>query len=194
VLYDHVVVRHGCVVGARCILHPGVVIGSDGFGFAQDASAERGVEHLKIPQLGDVVVEDDVELGANCCVDRAALGTTRLGAGSKIDNLVQIGHNVELGRGCILVAQSGVAGSSTLGDGVVLAAQAGISGHLEIGAGAMVFGQSGVMNDVEPKGRMMGSPAVPQAEHFRTLVRIAKLDSLFSRVKKLERLLGGAGD
>jgi UDP-3-O-[3-hydroxymyristoyl] glucosamine N-acyltransferase len=200
VLYNHVVIRHGCLVGARCILHPGVVIGSDGFGFAQDGCRESAggegdgapVQHVKIPQLGDVRVEDEVEIGANSCVDRAALGTTRIGAGTKIDNLVQVGHNVQIGPGCILVAQSGVAGSSRLGRSVILGAQSGISGHVEVGDHATVYGQSGVMENVAPGGRVMGSPSTSQAEHFRNVVLVAKLDSLYRRVKKLERALTGA--
>jgi UDP-3-O-[3-hydroxymyristoyl] glucosamine N-acyltransferase len=196
VLYNHVVIRHGCVVGARCIVHPGAVIGSDGFGFAQDqdpgeASAKT---HVKIPQLGIVEVGEDVEIGANCCVDRATLGTTRISAGTKIDNLVQIGHNVEIGPGCIIVAQSGIAGSSKLGKGVILAAQSGVSGHLELGDGAVVYGQSGIADDVPAGERVMGSPAVSQSEHIRSLIRLRKLDSLFSRVKKLERLLRGTDE
>jgi UDP-3-O-[3-hydroxymyristoyl] glucosamine N-acyltransferase len=191
VLYDHVVVRHGCHVGARCLLHPGVVIGADGFGFAPDARGPVPV-HVKIPQVGDVVIEDDVEIGANSCVDRAALGTTRIGAGTKIDNLVQVGHNAELGPGCILVAQSGVAGSSRLGAAVTLGAQSGISGHLRIGAGSVIYGQSGVMKDLPPSSHAMGSPATTKAEFFKSVVRQGKLDSLFARVKKLEALLDGA--
>jgi UDP-3-O-[3-hydroxymyristoyl] glucosamine N-acyltransferase len=191
VLYNHVVVRHACQVGARCILHPGVVIGSDGFGFALDTRPDGELVpiHEKIPQLGDVVIEDDVEIGSNACVDRAALGTTRIGAGTKIDNLVQVGHNVEIGPGCILVAQSGVAGSSKLGKRVILGAQTGVSGHLKIGNGAMVLGQSGVMNDLEPNQQVMGSPAVSRADAFRTIIRLRQLDQLFQRVKKLERFL-----
>jgi UDP-3-O-[3-hydroxymyristoyl] glucosamine N-acyltransferase len=184
ILYNHAVVRHGCKVGSQCILHPGVVVGSDGFGFAQD-----GGEHVKIPQVGDVVIEDEVEIGANCCIDRGALGSTRIGAGTKIDNLVQIAHNVQIGERCIVVAQAGIAGSSKLGRSVILAAQAGVVGHVEIGDGARVLGQSGVMRSVPAGESMMGSPAVPQKEHFRTLIHIGKLDSLFKRVKKLERLL-----
>lgn len=196
VLYNHVVVRHGCTVGERCILHPGVVIGSDGFGFAQHEDGESGAcgsgeggekRNVKIPQLGDVQIEDDVEIGANSCVDRAALGTTLVGAGSKIDNLVQVGHNVQIGPGCILVAQSGVAGSSRLGRAVTLGAQSGISGHVDVGDHAIVYGQSGVMSNVPAGGRVMGSPSTPQAEHFRTVVRVGKLDSLYRRVKNLER-------
>lgn len=189
ILYNHVVIRHGCVVGAQCILHPGVVIGSDGFGFARRQDPGERPQHVKIPQAGNVLIEDEVEIGANSCVDRAALGTTRIGEGTKIDNLVQIGHNVEVGRGCILVAQSGVAGSSRLGDDVILGAQAGISGHIDVGEGAVIFGQSGVMDDVPPQAGVMGSPAVSQGEHFRRIVRVGKLEALFRRVKNLERLL-----
>lgn len=189
VLYNHVVVRHGCTVGARNILHPGVVIGSDGFGFAQAAPED----HVKIPQTGTVELGDDVEIGSNSCVDRATFGATRIGAGTKIDNLVQIGHNVEVGPGCILVAQSGVAGSSKLGAGVVLAAQSGVSGHLEVGDRAVVCGQAGVMDDVPAGERVMGSPSVPQKDHFRSLVRIRALDALFDRVKKLELLIRSRG-
>ncbi len=193
VLYNHVVVRHGCTVGARCILHPGVVIGSDGFGFALSMNEEGVPSHEKIPQVGDVVVEDDVEIGSNSCVDRGALGSTTIGVGTKIDNLVQIGHNVRVGRGAILVAQSGVAGSSTLEDGVILGAQSGISGHLTIGAGAVVLGQAGVMKDLEPKAQVAGTPAEPKRDFFRSVLRVGKLDSLFSRVKKLEALASREG-
>ena len=185
ILYNHVVVRHNCRIGSQCILHPGVVVGSDGFGFAQD-----GGEHVKITQVGDVQIDDWVEIGANSCIDRGALGSTRIGEGTKIDNLVQIGHNVQIGPRCLLVAQSGIAGSSKLGSSVILAAQAGVVGHVEIGDEARILGQSGVMRSVEPGESMMGSPAVPQKEHFRTLVHLGKLDSLFKRMKKLERLLG----
>ncbi|MCA9549322.1 MAG: UDP-3-O-(3-hydroxymyristoyl)glucosamine N-acyltransferase [Myxococcales bacterium] len=188
VLYDHVVVRHGCRVGARCILHAGVVIGSDGFGFAQDPG-EDGVEHIKIPQLGDVELEADVEIGANTCVDRGALGTTRIGRGTKIDNLVQIGHNVEIGPGSILVAQSGVAGSSVLGREVILGAQSGISGHLTVGDRSLVHGQAGVMEDLPEGSVVVGSPAEDKREFFKSVVRTRKLGGLYDRVKELERRL-----
>lgn len=192
VLYDHVVLRHGSVVGERCILHPGVVVGADGFGFAQEA-AEAGVVHVKIPQTGVVVIEDDVEIGANACIDRAALGVTRIGEGSKIDNLVQIGHNVELGPGSLLVAQSGVAGSSRLGARVILGAQSGVSGHLKIGDDVMVLGQAGVMNDVAAGEKVAGTPAMPATEFFRTVVRVSKLDELAKKLKSLERLIAPKG-
>lgn len=184
ILYNHVVVRHGCRVGEACILHPGVVIGSDGFGFAQD-----GGEHVKIPQVGDVEVEDRVEIGSNSCVDRGALGTTRIGAGTKIDNLVQIGHNVEIGPGCIVVAQAGVAGSSRLGRSVIVAAQAGVAGHIQIGDGARILGQAGVRKSVKSGDSVVGTPAVDEKTFLRTLIQTSKLDSLYKRVKRLERLL-----
>lgn len=190
VLYNHVVVRHGCSVGARCVLHPGVVIGGDGFGFAAETTDGEGLLHVKIPQTGDVVIEDDVEIGANSCVDRAALGTTRIGAGTKIDNLVQIGHNVQIGPACIIVAQAGVAGSSTLGRAVTMGAQSGVSGHVEIGEGALIYGQAGVMSEVPAGQKVAGTPAVPSAEFFKTVVRVSKLDELASRLKKLEKLVG----
>ncbi len=186
ILYDHVVVRHGCVIGARCILHPGVVVGSDGFGFALGAELPE-----KIPQVGTVVVQDDVEIGANSCVDRGALGATVLGAGTKIDNLVQIGHNVVLGRGCILVAQSGIAGSSKLGNKVIVAAQAGVSGHLTIGDGVLINGQSGVMKDVPAGQKVLGTPAIGQADAFRNVLYVHKLRKLYARVKQLELKLFG---
>jgi len=193
ILYNHAVVRHGCRLGAHCILHPGVVIGSDGFGFAQQPAQDpkdlENLEHVKIPQVGDVVIEDNVEIGSNSCVDRGALGSTVIKSGTKIDNLVQIGHNVELGRNCILVAQSGVAGSSRLKPAVTLAAQAGISGHIEIGAGALVYGQSGVAQDVGAGEKVMGTPAIAAGSFFRNSVHFAQLNKLVARIKKLEKQL-----
>jgi UDP-3-O-[3-hydroxymyristoyl] glucosamine N-acyltransferase len=193
VLFNHVVIRHGCQLGARCIIHPGVVIGSDGFGFAQDPGEQAEdlakLEHVKIPQVGDVVIEDDVEIGSNSCVDRGALGTTKIMSGTKVDNLVQIGHNVEIGRNCIIVAQSGVAGSSRLESGVTVAAQAGIAGHITIGEGALVYGQSGVAQNVSAGKKVMGTPSIPAGRFFRNSVHFAQLSELVARVKKLEKQL-----
>src|SRR5439155_359710 len=132
-LYAHVTVREDCVIGARCILHPGVVIGADGFGFALD----QGRYH-KVPQVGNVIIEDDVEIGANTTIDRATTHSTRVGAGTKIDNLVQIGHNVVIGQHCIIVAQVGISGSTELADHVTVGGQAGLVGHITVGKGAMV--------------------------------------------------------
>ena len=151
-----------CLIGRRCQIHGGVCIGNRGFGFAMD---EEG--YLDVPQLGRVIVGDEVEIGANSTIDRGAGPDTVIGAGSKIDNLIQIGHNVELGRGCVLVAQSGIAGSTKLEDFVVVAAQGGVAGHLTIGKGAKIGAQCGVMRDVPPGVSMMGSPAMPVREYFR---------------------------
>ena len=159
-----------CDVGARVLLHPGVRIGQRGFGFAIDTAG-----HIKVPQLGRVIIGDDVEVGANSTIDRGAGPDTVIGAGTMIDNLVQIGHNVQIGKGCIIIAQAGIAGSSVLEDFAVAAAQSGIAGHLRIGSGAQIGAQSGVMRDVEPGARMLGSPAVPARQFFRQMAEFEKL-------------------
>ncbi|MEM7675121.1 MAG: UDP-3-O-(3-hydroxymyristoyl)glucosamine N-acyltransferase [Myxococcota bacterium] len=185
IVYNRVVIRHGCRIGARCILHPGVVIGADGFGFARPPSGGA----VKIPQVGAVDVADDVEIGANATIDRGTFGDTRIGRGAKIDNLVQVGHNVSIGAGAILVAQSGVAGSSKLEDGAVLGAQSGVSGHLVVGAGATVYGQAGVMRDIPAGAKVAGTPAEDRTSFFRSISRLRKLDSWVERVRQLERAL-----
>jgi UDP-3-O-[3-hydroxymyristoyl] glucosamine N-acyltransferase len=157
----NVTVSH-CLMGDRVNLYPGVRVGQDGFGFAMDPSG-----HVKIPQLGRVRIGDDVEIGANSTVDRGAGPDTVIGSGSMIDNLVQIAHNVVLGRGCVMVSQSGISGSSRLGDFVTVGGQAGITGHLSIGDGARVGGQSGVTRDIAPGGAVGGSPAVPIMQWHR---------------------------
>ncbi len=192
-LYQNVVVRERCVLGNRVILQPGCVIGSDGFGFAFDPEGEgKGPRHYKFPQVGIVVVEDDVEIGANACVDRATLGTTRVGRGAKIDNLVQIAHNVEVGPLSILASQVGIAGSTKLGMGVVAWGQAGVVGHLTIGDRAEILAQAGVIRDVEPGARVAGSPAtgdVRWARNFAAVERIAEMRKELRELRKeLERL------
>lgn len=159
-----------CQIGARVTLHPGVRIGQDGFGFAPDPKG-----HVKVPQLGRVVIGDDCEIGANTTVDRGAGPDTVIGPGCWIDNLVQIGHNVTLGRGCIIVAQSGVAGSTQLGDYVVLAAQSGIAGHLKVGTGARIGAKSGVMTDIPAGASYFGIPATKVKEYFRQIATLRKL-------------------
>lgn len=159
-----------CDVGSRVLIHPGVRIGQRGFGFAIDTGG-----HVKVAQLGRVRVGDDVEIGANTTVDRGSGPDTVIGDGTMIDNLVQIGHNVRIGRGCIIIAQTGVAGSTELEDFAVLAAQSGVAGHLRIGTGAQIGAQSGVMRDVEPGARMLGSPAVPARQFFRQIAAFEKL-------------------
>ncbi len=188
-LYPHVVVREQCVVGNRCILQPGCVVGADGFGFAFDPEGEEGSgpRHLKVPQAGNAVIEDDVELGANTCVDRATLGSSVVGRGSKLDNLVQLGHNVRVGPLSILAGQVGIAGSTRLGTGVVCGGQVGIGGHLEIGDGARFAGQTGVTNDVAAGETYAGYPAQPVAEWRRSMAAVRKLPELVRRVRELER-------
>jgi UDP-3-O-[3-hydroxymyristoyl] glucosamine N-acyltransferase len=159
-----------CLIGKRVIIHPGVRIGQDGFGFAMGPQG-----HLKVPQLGRVIVKDDVEIGANATIDRGSGPDTIIGAGSKIDNLVQIGHNVVLGKGCIIIAQVGISGSTEFGDFAIAAGQAGITGHLKIGTGARIAAQSGVMRDIEPGATVGGSPAVPIMDYHRQTASLSKL-------------------
>lgn len=191
--HPHVSVREDCRIGRRAILHNGVVIGSDGFGYTVDA---RGVR-TKIPQTGIVEIGDDVEIGANSTVDRARFGSTRIGNGVKIDNLVQIAHNVVIGDHAVIVAQTGIAGSVEIGSRAVLAGQVGVSGHLVIGAGAVIGAQSGVMKDVPPGAFLFGCPASPHKEALRMHAHLKKLPELAARVAALEerlrRLAASAG-
>ncbi len=184
IVHPNVTVKWGCVIGDRVIVHSGTVIGSDGFGFAPEGDVQK-----KVPQVGNVVVEDDVEIGANVCVDRATVGTTRMGRGTKIDNLVQIGHNVVVGEGSIIVAQVGISGSTRVGDRVVLAGQSGIAGHIEVGDRAMVGAQSGVTKSVPPGERVSGYPAQKHSLSKRLHACLMQLPSLFNRVKDLEAKL-----
>jgi UDP-3-O-[3-hydroxymyristoyl] glucosamine N-acyltransferase len=195
-LYPNVVVRERCVIGDRVILQPGVVVGSDGFGYALDLQGEgRGPRHYKVPQAGVVVIEDDVEIGANTCVDRATLGVTRVCRGAKIDNLVQIAHNVEVGPLSIVASQVGIAGSTKLGMGVVLWGQAGVVGHITIGDRATVAAQAGVGGDVEPGGRVAGSPATPDVQWARNSAVFNRLTEMRRELRELRaevaRLKGG---
>jgi UDP-3-O-[3-hydroxymyristoyl] glucosamine N-acyltransferase len=180
-LKDHVTLYADCVIGERCILHSGARIGVDGFGYVLHEGA-----HRKVPQVGRCVVEDDVEIGANTCIDRGSVGETRIGAGTKIDNLVHIAHNVRIGRSCIVVAQVGIAGSTTLGDGVVLAGQVGLIGHLNIGDGAIVAAQAGVSNDIPAGETWFGYPARPRTQVMRANAALLKLPELMRRVRRIE--------
>lgn len=183
-LYANVSVQRATRIGDRCVIHSGCSIGGDGFGYQWDGSG-----HRKVPQLGRVVIEDDCELGANVCVDRATLGTTVVGRGSKIDNLVQIAHNVQLGEHVIMVAQSGIAGSTRIGTGCIIAGQAAITDHLEIGAGTRIGGQAGVTNDVEPGAAITGTPARPVSQHLREQAALGRLPDLVKQVRRQQRLI-----
>jgi UDP-3-O-[3-hydroxymyristoyl] glucosamine N-acyltransferase len=185
VLHPHVVLYRRTRLGDRVEVHAGVVLGADGFGYATD----RGVHH-KIPQVGDVDVGDDVEIGALSAIDRALLGTTRVGAGTKIDNLVQVGHNVEIGPASILCGQAGVAGSARLGAGVVLAGQVGVAGHLTVGDGVQVASKSAVYDSVEPGSAVAGVPAGPIGRWRRQQALLRRLEDLFRRVRLLEKRAG----
>lgn len=181
-VYPNVTIREGCELGNRVILQPAVVIGSDGFGYAKHGSI-----HHKVPQIGRVVVEDDVEIGANSCIDRATTGETRIGRGTKIDNLVQIAHNVVLGENCVIAAQVGISGSTRLGNGVVIAGQAGLQGHIEVGDGVMIGGQAGVTKSVPAGTSVSGYPAREHSAARRMIAHTAMLPDLFKRVKELEQ-------
>jgi len=184
VIHPNAVIKLSTVLGNRVIVHAGAVIGTDGFGFARE-----GERQLKVPQLGNVVVEDDVEIGANVCIARATVGTTRVGRGTKIDNLVQIAHNVVIGEGSIVVAQVGICGSTEIGKGVVLAGQAGIAGHLRVGDGAAVGAQAGVTKSVPPGEQVSGYPARKHALSKRLNACIQALPVLLGRVRELEKRL-----
>jgi UDP-3-O-[3-hydroxymyristoyl] glucosamine N-acyltransferase len=184
-LFPNVVLYPRSEIGARVRIHAGAIIGSDGFGYVFDAGA-----HLKVPQIGNVIIGDDVEIGANVTIDRGALGPTVIGRGTKIDNLVQIAHNVVIGEHCIVVAQVGVAGSTRLGQYVTLAGQVGLAGHIHIGDQATVAAQSGVMHDVPAGEKWMGSPAQPDRQAKRQLLALQQLPVLIRRVAELEKQLG----
>ena len=180
-LYPGVRILDDCQLGNNVIIHAGTVIGSDGFGYAQTPEGMK-----KIRQIGNVVIEDDVEIGANCAVDRGALGATKIGRGTKIDNLVQIAHNVETGEHCILVSQVGISGSTKLGKGVILAGQVGLVGHIEIGDGTIVGAQSGVSKSIPAGQTWFGYPARAIMETMRIDAALVRLPELLKRVKKLE--------
>ena len=180
VLYPNVVVREGCSLGARVIVHSGTVIGADGFGYVQHQG-----RHQKIPQLGSVVIEDDVELGANVTVDRATLGVTRIKQGTKVDNLVQVAHNVTVGEHCILVAQVGIAGSTTIGHHVIIGGQAGLSDHITIGDQVMIAAKAGVNRSVESNQIVGGIPALPRERALKVQGVFHHLPELNQQVRDL---------
>ena len=183
-LHPHVVVREDVRIGNRVIVHPGAVLGADGFGYAFDGAA-----HRKIPQVGGLRIEDDVEIGANTAIDRATLGETVVRRGTKIDNLVQIGHNCDVGEDVILVSQVGIAGSSRVGNRAMLAGQVGVADHVTIGAGAILTAKSGVPNDVPAGEIWSGIPSRPTSEQKRIWAGESQLPELIKRVRALEKRL-----
>lgn len=190
ILYPNAVVRERCIVGNRRILQPGSVVGGDGFGFAFDMEGDgNGPRHYKVPQSGIAVLEDDVELGANSCVDRATLGRTVVRKGAKIDDLVMIAHNVDFGPLSIAAAQVGISGSTKIGMGVILAGQVGLVGHIDIGDGARLGAQSGVMNDVPAGEAYSGYPARPHRDWLKEQGALGHLPGLLKRVRELEKAL-----
>jgi UDP-3-O-[3-hydroxymyristoyl] glucosamine N-acyltransferase len=185
VIHAHVTIREGVTVGNRVILHDGVVVGSDGFGFA----TEKDGTHFKIPQLADVVIEDDVEVGANSTIDRPAIGDTRIGAGTKIDNLVHVAHGVVIGRRVLLAAQVGIAGSTTIDDDVMMAGQSGVAGHLRVGRRAKIGAKSAVLQSVDADAFVTGHPAFEHADWRRASVVYRQLPALKKRIEELERVV-----
>ena len=182
VLNPNVVVYGGCTIGRHCIIHAGVVIGSDGFGFVWDGRC-----HVKVPQKGVVIIGDHVEIGSNCTIDRAALTSTRIGSDVKMDNLVQIGHNVVVGDHSIIVAQTGISGSARIGAGVVLAGQCGVAGHITVGDGVTAAGRTGIATDIPPGKVISGFPSMDHAHWLRVQKVYHDLPELLKRVRELER-------
>ncbi len=181
-LFPNVVLYAQTQIGQRVRIHAGSVIGSDGFGYVLD-----GGVHRKVPQVGQVIIQDDVEIGAGVTIDRGALGPTIIGKGTKIDNLVQIAHNVTIGENCLVVAQAGIAGSTKIGHSTILAGQAGLAGHLHIGNNVIVAAQSGVMRDIPDGGKWLGAPAQPDRQAKRQMIALQHLPELLRRVGELER-------
>ena len=181
-IYPNAVLMAGTVLGENVIIHAGAVLGSDGYGYAQSPAG-----HVKVPQVGNVVIGNTVEIGANTAIDRAALESTKVGDGTKIDNLVQVAHNVEMGRHCLIISQVGIAGSTRLGNGVVLAGQAGLRDNITLGDGVQVAAQSGVGQDLPPGYIAGGSPSMDAPTYLKVSLILPKLPELMRRVKRLEK-------
>jgi len=184
VIHANVVIRERVTIGSRVIINAGTILGTDGFGYRWD-----GRKHAKIPQIGTVVIEDDVELGSCVCVDRAKYGATRIGQGTKVDNLVQIAHNVEVGAHCAIAGQSGIAGSTTLGAGVVMGGASSLRDHITVGAGAMIAARSGVIDNIEPKSVVSGMPALPHRQLLREQAALRRLPELVVQARQMQEQL-----
>ena len=188
ILYANVTIYDGCVIGDRVTVHSGTVIGVDGFGYAT-----LNGEHHKIPQIGNVVIEDDVEIGANCTIDRATMGSTVIGKGTKTSNLVAVGHNTRVGPGGLIVAQVGIAGSVTIGHHVTIAGQAGLAGHIKVGDNVTIGAQAGVINNIPDQRTVMGSPAMPVSHGRRVYTLFTQLPDIVERLKTVEQQLEELG-
>ena len=182
ILYPHSVIYDGCIIGQDCIIHAGAVIGADGFGFAP----ENG-EYKKIAQIGNVMIEDNVEIGANTTVDRAVMGSTTIRKGVKLDNLIQVGHNVEVGQNTVMAAQTGISGSTKIGSGCMLGGQVGIGGHINIGDDSQIGAQSGIISNIKHGSRIIGSPAIPVKNFMRSSLIFEKLPDIYKMLNKLEK-------
>jgi UDP-3-O-[3-hydroxymyristoyl] glucosamine N-acyltransferase len=185
VIHPNVTIYHDCKIGKNCIIHAGSVIGSDGFGFAPN---DQG-EFQKVPQIGNVIVEDDVEIGANCAIDRATMGSTIIRKGVKIDNLCQIAHNVDVGTNSAMAAQVGIAGSAKIGERVMIGGQAGISGHLHIANDTKIVAQSGIPSTVKKAETLMGSPGIPLEDFKKSYFGFRKLPFILNKLNELENEL-----
>ena len=186
IIYPGVKVLKECQIGDNCVIHAGTVIGSDGFGFALEEGTES---RRKVPQVGNVVIGNDVEIGSNVSIDRATMGSTRIGNGVKMDNLIQIAHNVEVGDNTVIIAQSGIAGSTKVGKNVIIAAQAGLVGHITIGDGAIIGAQAGIPNNIEAKEIVLGSPAFDIRQYKRASAVFKKLPDIYRQLNQMEREL-----
>jgi UDP-3-O-[3-hydroxymyristoyl] glucosamine N-acyltransferase len=181
-IYPHVTIYDNSVIGNHCIIHAGVVIGADGFGFAP----ENG-EYKKIAQIGNVVIEDNVEIGANTTIDRAVIGSTIIHKGVKLDNLIQIAHNVEIGNNTVMASQVGIAGSTKVGSNCMLGGQVGLSGHIHIGDNSQIGPQAGIISNVKPNSKIMGAPAMPVTRFMRSSVIFEKLPEIYQIISKLQK-------
>lgn len=183
IVYPGAKIYHGCRIGARCVIHAGAVIGADGFGFAPTADGS----YHKIPQIGIVEIADDVEIGANTTIDRATMGATRIGRGTKLDNLIQAAHNVEIGEHTVMAAQVGIAGSTKVGSHCMFGGQVGLAGHITVGDRVGIAAQSGIPSSIKDDCRVMGSPAIDARDYMRQTVYLKRLKELFDRVAALEK-------
>lgn len=181
-IFAGVKIYHGCVVGNGCTIHAGTVIGADGFGFAPSSEG-----YNKVAQIGNVIIEDHVEIGANTCIDRATMGSTRIGKGVKLDNLIQIAHNVVVGENTVMASQCGIAGTAKIGANCMLGGQAGVAGHLEVGNGVKIAGQAGIGGKIADGAVVMGAPAFDASQYQKCYVLFRKFPELYTRIREMEK-------